>query len=162
MRALHVSMLAAMIGLALTPVSVSADAPRRVPYWATIVAGEALMRTGPGRNFPATWSYRRKGMPVEVVQVHESWRKVRDRDGTTGWMAVVLLSAERSAMVIGDVLPMYASPSTGSRLRWRAAPGVVGKIRHCAEGWCEFDVGGKTGYVEVRGLWGVSPTEVID
>lgn len=137
-------------------------ADRAVPYWASITAGDALLRTGPGRNYPASWRYRRAQLPVQVIQVHDSWRKVRDRDGTVGWMAAVLLSAERTAIVIGETQPMRGAPDSTSRLLWRAEPGVVGRIRHCGAGWCEFNVGGKTGYIETSGLWGMSPNESVD
>lgn len=137
-------------------------ADRPVPYWASIAAGDALMRTGPGREYPAVWRYRREGLPVRVVQVHESWRKVIDLDGTSGWMASVLLSAERTAIVVGEERPMRSAPDRGSRLLWRAAPGVVGIVRHCEKDWCEFEVNGKAGYVETSGLWGVEPGEVVE
>lgn len=137
-------------------------ADRAVPYWASITAGDALMRTGPGRNYPASWRYRRAQLPVQVIQVHDSWRKIRDLDGAEGWMAAVLLSIERTAIVVGETRPMRGAPDAASRLLWRAEPGVVGRIRHCAAGWCEFNAGGKTGYIETSGLWGVSPDETID
>src|SRR5436190_5897524 len=77
-------------------------AERTVPYWASISAGDALMRSGPGREYPTTWRYRRADLPVRVIQVHESWRKIQEQDGTEGWMASVLLSAQRTAIVIGE------------------------------------------------------------
>jgi SH3-like domain-containing protein len=135
---------------------------RAVPYWASISAGDALMRSGPGRNFPATWRYRRADLPVKVVQVHQTWRKLREADGTEGWMAAALLSAERTAMVVGDVRPMRAAPDAGARILWRAEPGVVGKIAHCAAGWCEFDVQGRVGYIAVSHIWGAEPGETFD
>ena len=154
------------IGLAaaMTVMAVSAPAqqPRPVPYWASIAAGDALMRSGPGRNFPATWRYRRADLPVKVVQVHETWRKIREMDGTEGWMAAALLSAERTALVIGGIAPMRAAPDGSSRLLWRAEPGVVGRIAHCASGWCEFDVKGRVGYIEAQHIWGVDAGEVVD
>jgi len=135
---------------------------RPVPYWASIAAGDALMRSGPGRNFPATWRYRRADLPVKVLQVHESWRKVEEPDGTEGWMAAALLSADRTAMVLGETRPMRAAPEPGARILWRAQPGVVGKISHCASGWCEFDVQGRAGYIEIAHIWGVESSETID
>lgn len=147
--------------LAMTA-SLATAADRPVPYWASIAAGDALMRTGPGREYPAVWRYRREGLPVRVVQVHESWRRVVDLDGTSGWMASVLLSAERTAIVVGEERPMRAAPDRASRLLWRAAPGVVGYIRHCEKGWCEFDVNGKAGFIETTGLWGVETGEVVE
>ena len=141
----------------------SAAADRAVPYWASVTSGDALLRTGPGRNYPAIWRYRRHDLPLLVLQVHESWRRVRDFEGSEGWMAAVLLSAERTAMIVGDnVQPLYGAPSTASRVLWHAEPGVIGKIRHCGDGWCEFSVASRAGYIRVSNLWGVGPRETID
>lgn len=155
--------LGLMAGLLVAMATPLTAAERPVPYWASIASGDALLRTGPGRNYPATWRYRRKDLPVIVLQVHESWRRVRDFEGSEGWMAAVLLSAERTAMVIGDdIQPVHGAPSTESRVLWHVEPGVIGKIRHCGEGWCEFTVASRAGYIPTRALWGVSAREVID
>ncbi|MET0376899.1 MAG: SH3 domain-containing protein, partial [Rhizorhabdus sp.] len=58
---------------------------RKVPYWASISTGDALMRTGPERTYPATWRYRRRDLPVQVMQVYGNWRRIREQDGTEGW-----------------------------------------------------------------------------
>jgi SH3-like domain-containing protein len=136
---------------------------RKVPYWASIATGDALMRTGPERTYPATWRYRRRDLPVQVLQVYGNWRRIREQDGTEGWMLATLLSAQRTAVVTGTgPAEMHADPSGGSKLNWRAEPGVVGKISHCESGWCLFDVGGKTGYIEVDRIWGVDAGEVVE
>lgn len=135
---------------------------RPVPYWASLTAGDALMRTGPGRNYPASWRYRRIGLPLKVIAVHESWRKVREPDGTEGWMASVLLTDRRSAIIQGGITPMRSAPSTSAAVAWRAEPGVVGRIAHCASGWCQFDVNGRRGFVEMTHLWGVDLGETVE
>lgn len=155
--------LRAILTAALMTLGTTAVAEARpVPYWASITAGDALLRTGPGSNYPAVWRYRRVGLPVVVLQVHQSWRRVRDFEGTEGWMAAVLLSAERTAMVIGKTQVMHGAPHSTARISWRVAPGVIGFIRHCSDGWCELNVGGKVGYIRMSGLWGVGPRDVID
>ena len=45
---------------------------RQPPYWASIASGEAMMRTGPGRNYPGTWLYQRRDLPVRVVKTYPS------------------------------------------------------------------------------------------
>lgn len=153
-------LMATLIAAVVTPLTA---AGRPVPYWASITSGDALLRTGPGRNYPAVWRYRRADLPVIVLQVHESWRRVRDFEGSEGWMAAVLLSAERTALVVGgDVQALHGAPSSASRILWRVEPGVVGKIRHCADGWCEFGVASKAGYIRVSALWGVNSREIVD
>ena len=136
---------------------------RKVPYWASIASGKAVMRTGPERTYPATWRYRRRDLPIQVLQVYGNWRRIREQDGTEGWMLATLLSARRTAVVTGNgAAEMHADPTTGSSLNWRAEPGVVGKISKCASGWCLFDVEGKRGYIQVDRIWGVEPGEVVE
>ncbi|QLC26752.1 hypothetical protein HFP57_01740 [Parasphingopyxis algicola] len=158
-----VRLMAVMIGLALLFVPDGAWAQaRETPYWASISAGQARMRTGPGRNFPISWLYQRAGLPVRVVEVYENWRKIEDPDGTQGWMLVNLLSADRTAMIIDDIHPMRETPQEGAQIRYRAEPGVVGRIRSCRRGWCEFDVRGRSGFVETRHLYGIEDDERVD
>lgn len=140
-------------------------AARKVPYWASLDAGEVMMRKGPGRNFPADWLYRRKGLPVKVVKAykaeHAEWRRIQDPDGAEGWVQANLLSDKRSALVIGDVRPLREKPAAGSPIMWRAEPGVVGSVSQCANGWCHLDVRGKAGFIETTQLFGVAADEQL-
>ena len=147
---------------ALAPAAQAQD-ERQTPYWASISAGEAMMRTGPGRNYPATWLYRRADLPIQVVEVYPNWRKVQDPDGTTGWMLVNLLSDTRTAIVTGDEpRPMHEEPKEGARVRFLAEPGVVGRLSDCAADWCRLDVKGRRGYIRAAHIWGTDPGERID
>jgi SH3-like domain-containing protein len=135
---------------------------RQVPYWASISAGKAMMRTGPERTYPATWLYQRRDLPVQVLQVMGSWRRIREQDGTTGWMLATLLSARRTGIVTGGVQSIRDEPSPGARLLWRVEPGVIGRVQTCDGRWCHIQVGDHVGYIEQSGLWGVEPGEVIE
>jgi SH3-like domain-containing protein len=147
------NLIAALLLLSLPTLAVAENKP---PYWASISAGQARMRTGPGRQFPVVWMYQRAGLPVKVVATYPSWRKVEDPDGTQGWMQANLISDKRTAIVTGEIRPMRDEPSPAGKIVWRAEPGVVGKITDCAQGWCKFDVGGKLGYIETAHLWGAN------
>jgi SH3-like domain-containing protein len=135
---------------------------RKPPYYASIAASKARMRTGPGRNYPASWLYVRADLPIKVVDIYRTWRKVEDASGVQGWMQVGLLSDRRTAIVQGEVATLRASPDAGGRVNWRAAPGVVGRLSRCARGWCHLDVKGRGGFVEQARLWGVAPGEDMD
>lgn len=131
-----------------------AAAQKKPPYWASIRAGEARMRTGPGQQFPASWLYKRAGLPVKVIEVYPNWRKIEDPDGTQGWMLASLLSDERTGLVTGSIRALRERPSGDAPVLWRAEPGVVGKLSDCARGWCRIDVLGRMGYIEVDHLYG--------
>ncbi len=150
----------AFIAVALAASLVPAAQPLRAqsdpqtPYWASIDVDEARMRAGPSTEFPIKWLYKRKYLPVKVIDRMEGWRKVEDPDGDQGWMHSRLLSADRTAIVTGAIRAMRSSPAANSRITWRAEPGVVGRISDCADGWCLFDVAGQTGWIQAGDIWG--------
>ena len=150
---------AALIVAAAAP---AAAQDKKPPYWASIASGQAMMRTGPARNYPGTWLYQRRDLPVRVIKTYPNWRLIEDPDGTQGWMQVNLLSDTRTAMVTGTVTEMRASPNFNARINWRAAPGVVGRISKCSAGWCWLDVRGRGGYVEQSHIWGTEPGEAVN
>jgi SH3-like domain-containing protein len=156
------SLAIASVALLAGPAVAAPDAPMKPPYWASIRPSVARMRTGPARTYPASWLYRRAGLPLRVVQIFKDWRQVEDQDGTRGWMQGNLLSAARTAVVTAPApIDLRERPSPGARLAFRAAPGVVGRIGECGNGWCRFDVKGQVGYAEIAGLWGVEPGERV-
>jgi SH3-like domain-containing protein len=134
----------------------SAQTQRPVPYWAALSKDEARMRVGPSMDYPANWVYRRKNLPVKVVEVYPNWRKIEDPDGTQGWMHVRLLKDEKTAIVVGDIAVMRKEPRDNSAALYRVEPGVVGEIKDCDHGWCAFNVNGQRGYVRSGSLWGAT------
>jgi SH3-like domain-containing protein len=136
---------------------------KQPPYWASIASGQAMMRTGPARNYPGTWLYQRRDLPVRVLKLYPNWRLIEDPDGTRGWMLVSLLSDRRTAIVKqGEPRPLYAEPSDASRVRYLAEAGVVGRIDHCAAGWCHIEIGKREGFIRTSEIWGVGENEVVD
>ena len=136
---------------------------KQPPYWASIASGEAMTRTGPGKNYPGIWLYKRRDLPVRVVKRYENWRLIEDPDGTRGWMLVSLLSDRRTAVVKkGDPRLVRVEPSDGARARYLAQAGVVGRVSKCSNGWCHIAIGRREGYVRTSDLWGVAANEVVD
>lgn len=149
--------VAVLLALVLAVPGVALAQDREVPYWATIrgSATELNMRVGPSADYPISWVYKRPGLPVRVLRVHESWRLVQDPSGTKGWVASRLLSPERGAIITGGrPVPMRADASSDAPLKWFVEPGVVGKLGGCLAGWCRFTVGPQDGWVEQNRLWG--------
>ncbi len=150
--------------IALLCAAVPAAAQDKVPpYWASIASGEAMIRTGPGRNYPGTWLYQRRDLPVRVVKIHQSWRMIEDPEGVRGWMLVTLLSDRRTALVKpGQPRPIHEKRDPASRVAYLAEPGVVGRIKDCDGSWCKFAVGKRAGWVAQGDLWGLGIDELVD
>ena len=154
----------AFAGMTMRFLAIPAAAQDKTPpYWASIASGEAMMRTGPGRNYPGIWLYKRRDLPVRVVKTYPNWRMIEDPDGTKGWMLVTLLSDQRTAIVKpGEARAIHLEPNETSKVRYRAEHGVVGRIEQCRVGWCHIAVGKREGYIRTSDLWGVDGGETVD
>lgn len=151
--------LAVLVALAL-PLPAAAQDPARmspealknmsglpVPRFASLRAGRANLRVGPGTDYPARATFVRAGVPLEVLKEWNVWRQVRDAEGETGWVDRAMLSTERHFQVTGEVRTLRARPDLAAPPVWRAEPGVVGRIVTCAEAWCRIEVDGRSGWI---------------
>jgi SH3-like domain-containing protein len=132
-----------------------------VPRFASLRAGRAYMRAGPGKQYPVTWVFVRPGLPLEVVGEWNVWRKVRDSDGTEGWMDRAMLSTDRSIQITRQTRDLRARPDLSSPIVLRAEPGVVMRVTMCADRWCRVEGQGRSGYLLREQGFGVTPTEPI-
>ena len=131
----------------------AAQAEDDLPYWVTLTADKVNMRVGPARDYAIQWVYRRDGLPLKVVRLHEGWRLVEDQDGTRGWILSRFLSRARGAVVTGKGAEIREKPGEG-KLMWRAERGVIGRLGDCDDGWCKLDVAGHKGWISAKSIWG--------
>ena len=125
------------------------------------------MRVGPGRDYQIDWTYLKAGLPVEIIQEYDTWRKIRDSEGHEGWVLHSLLSGKRTAIAApwargGDMIELVDRPQKGARVVAWLEPGVVMPVEACEKEWCEVAVPGARGYVSQKQVWGVYPDENFD
>ena len=151
------------VALLLTLAATASAQDKKPPYWASIASGEAMMRTGPGRNYPGIWLYKRRDLPIRVVQVYPNWRKIEDPDGEQGWMLVTLLSDRRTGIVKpGEPREIRSKPEANAPVRYRAEHGVVGRLEKCDGSWCRIQIGTRKGWIAQGDVWGVGDGETFD
>lgn len=125
-----------------------------VPRFVSLATDKANLRTGPGERYPILWVYIRRDQPLEVTAEFGVWRRVRDVDGTVGWMHGRLLSGRRSAIVTDSVRVMRKKPADKARPLLRLKPGVQVEVDRCKDAWCRIEVLGKRGWLERESFWG--------
>ncbi len=130
----------------------------KLPRFAALKADEVNMRAGPGDNYPIKWVYRRKHMPVEIIDEKESWRKIKDVDGETGWIARVMLDGKRYGIIKGNLEPAYKRPDA-KRLQMRLEKGALVKLNSCSSQWCEVETQDMSGWVKKSKLYGIYARE---
>ena len=122
------------------------------------------MRAGPGKQYPIKWIYRRSGLPLEITAEFDVWRRVRDWQGSEGWMHTSMLTGTRSMIVTGDVRPLRVEPDFSSPVLARIEGKVIGRVLTCPKGgeWCRVEIAGVKGWMRRSEMWGVYREEAID
>jgi len=134
----------------------------KVPRFVSLDADKVNLRTGPGQRYPIDWVLTRRDMPVEVIAQFENWRRIREWDGTTGWVQQHLLTGKRHVLVAkGNSRPIHRQPDANSALVARAEPGVVARLTECREAWCRIETASVAGWMRRTDLWGVYPDEKV-
>ena len=144
-----------------------------VPRYVSLKSDRVNLREGPSKDHRTSWVFQRAGLPVEITAEFETWRRIRDSEGTEGWVLHSLLSGRRTALVTprvkGDATPVALQERADERAEVvaRLQPGVIANVRQCTGTWCRIVVvqaGSRdlSGYIRQDRLWGVYPNEKID
>src|ERR1700742_3200246 len=137
-----------------------------IPRYVSLKSDHVNVRAGPTKDNDVAWIYTRSGLPVEITAEFENWRRVRDSEGSEGWVYHSLLSGRRTAVVMmkrKDALaPIYDSADQSSAVAARLQVGVVAQVKKCASGWCHVSGNGFDGWIQQERLWGVYADEKVD
>lgn len=134
-----------------------------LPRFVSLKSDRVNLHEGPSKEHPTLWVYERAGLPVEITAEFETWRKIRDSEGTEGWVLHSLLSGRRTALVAPwKKEPALAYASDRATPVARLSPGVVANLRLCDGTWCRVAGDGFDGYVKQENFWGVYPGEKIE
>jgi SH3-like domain-containing protein len=132
-----------------------------VPRFVSLKRDKVNVRFGPGKQYPINWVFTQRGIPVEIIAEFDNWRKIRDYEGTEGWINAGLLNSRRTIMVQGTVRDLKRTASTTARVMLRAEPGVLGELFYCRDSWCHVEIEERRGWLQRGEFWGTLPDEVV-
>jgi len=135
-----------------------------VPRYISVDTDKAYMRTGPGRQYPIIWVYKRRNLPVKVIDEYGPWRQVSDHEGVIGWMHVSLLDGRRTAIIVDGTETMRSENSITASIIAKLGEGVIVLVDACEDSWCKVTHKDPsiTGWIPRGALFGVFPDEVIE
>lgn len=134
-----------------------------LPRYVSLKSERINARAGPGGQYPIDWVFVRRGLPVEITQEFEHWRKVRDFDGAGGWVHTNLLSSRRTALIRGpQTRDLRREADARADTVARTEPGVIARVLKCRDGWCQVSVADRKGWIVKDQIWGVYPNEQFD
>ena len=144
-----------------------------LPRYVSLKTDRVNLREGPSKDHRTLWVFQRAGLPVEIVAEYETWRRIRDAEGTEGWVLHSLLSGRRTGVVTpvakGDTnpIPVYERADERVEVVARLQAGVIASVKQCTGSWCRVIVAlpnarDVDGYMRQDRLWGVYPNEKVD
>lgn len=140
-----------------------------LPRFVSLKSRRVNIRIGPSVDYAVSWMYTKEGLPMEIIQEYENWRRVRDAEGTEGWVNQALLSGDRTAIAAPwmrgkgkDVfVNMRREAQTSAQVVAKLEPGVIIHIKECTGDWCRAQAGGAEGWVSQGEIWGAYPGEAF-
>ena len=136
-----------------------------VPRFVSLKSGRVNARIGPGVNYAVSWLYVKAGLPMEIIQEYDNWRRVRDADGADGWVFHSLLSGKRTALVAPwsseAALPLRNSGAADAAIVAQLQPKVLATVERCSGEWCRISGDRFDGWMKQDQLFGVYPGEVF-
>ncbi len=166
MRAVLAALLVPMLNVIAQAGNDTGASGLPVPRFVSLKADRVNVRGGPDKDHDVAWVYTRAGLPVEITAEFENWRRIRDSDGSEGWVYHSMLSGKRTAVVRlkskSELAALHTKPDPQSPVAAELQSGVLGAVKTCTGSWCRISGNGFDGWIEQNRLWGVYPDEKLE
>ena len=140
LRAAILAILAtAGMGMPIAPLAAEGPSGLPLPRFVTTRSNPINVRVGPGTKYDVAWVYVKAGTPVEIIQEFDTWRKIRDVDGSEGWLHQNLLQGKRAGLVTpaaAEPVALRSDANDDAGVRAWLTPSFRVDIKECDGKWC--------------------------
>jgi len=123
-------------------------------YFLTLRNNTTNLRQGPSFDYPVKIFYKKKHLPVLVLDNSDNFRKIRDHENNTGWIHVSQLSKKKAALANEDLVTIFKNSTVFSTPLVVLEKGRLCLISKCKDEWCRVRTGKYLGWVKKQSLWG--------
>ena len=116
---------------------------------------EVNVRIGPSKKYPVQYTYKKKYLPLEVLDKFDTWRKIKDFENNSGWIHISQLSKKKTALNINNNSLLYKKPTIYSKPIAKLETGRLVLIKKCKVKWCKISTGNFNGWTLKSFLWGM-------
>ena len=114
------------------------------------------LRLGPSFEHPIKLVYKKKFLPVVILDKSEIWRKIKDHENNTGWIHISQLSKKKSAINTHNNSILYKKPTIFSKPIAKLEIGRLVLIKKCKANWCKINSDIFSGWIIKNHLWGIN------
>ncbi len=120
----------------------------------TLKNNKVNLRQGPSFDYPIKLIYKKKYLPVIILNKIETWRQIKDHQNNSGWIHISQLSKKKSAININENSIVYKNPTVYSKPIVKLKIGRLVLIKKCKKEWCQIETGNYKGWTLKKFLWG--------
>ena len=123
-------------------------------YFLTLKYNKVKVRQGPSFKYPVKFIYKKKYLPVKIIDSKDNFKKIIDLKKNNGWIHVSQLTKKKSAINISNLSIAFNKPNIYSQPLVRLEKGKMVIIKKCSDEWCKITSGGYGGWIFKNSLWG--------
>ena len=113
------------------------------------------VRYGPSFDFPIKYIYKKKNLPIKLIDKKENFRRIIDYKKNSGWIHISQLKKVNSVISEKDKI-LFNKPTIFSEPVANIKKGRLLIIKKCEKDWCKVKSEEFEGWVEKKYLWGTT------
>tara|TARA_B100000029_G_C16964426_1_gene737530 strand:+ start:94 stop:540 length:447 start_codon:yes stop_codon:yes gene_type:complete len=122
-------------------------------YFLMLKNNKVNVRYGPDLNSPIKYIYKKKFLPVKVIDKKENFRRIIDLKNNSGWIHRSQLSKIKSFIILEDKI-LFSKPTKYSKPIIKISKGRLLLVKKCKSKWCKIKTDQYTGWVITKNIWG--------
>ena len=122
-------------------------------YFLSLKNKKVNVRYGPGFDYPIKYIYKKKFLPVKVIDKKENFRRIIDHKKNSGWIHISQLKKSNSLIVLEDKI-LFKNSNKFSKPLAKLKKGRLVIVKKCKSKWCKVKVEKYTGWINIKNVWG--------
>ena len=111
------------------------------------------VRYGPSFNYPIKYVYKKKYLPIEIIDKKENFRRIIDFKKNSGWIHISQLKKSNSLIILENKI-LFKKPSRFSKPLAKLEKGRLLIIKKCKNKWCQVTTDNYKGWIDTANIWG--------
>ena len=122
-------------------------------YYLILKNNEVNVRYGPGFDYPINYVYKKKNLPIKVIDKKENFRRIIDFKKNSGWIHISQLKKGKSLILLEDQI-LFSKPTRYSKPIIKIAKGRLLLVKKCKKKWCRVKTQDYLGWIKTNNIWG--------
>ena len=122
-------------------------------YFLMLKNKKVNVRYGPDLNSPIKYIYKKKFLPVKIIDKKENFRRIIDFKNNSGWIHTSQLSKIKSFILLEDKI-LFSKPTKYSKPILKISKGRLLLVKKCKAKWCKVKTKQYIGSLRANNVWG--------